>query len=273
MKKLLLGLALGASTVVPSTTFAQDAEDPNTGALTFTGAVDFTHAYYFRGYLQENDGLIVQPSLTVSGALADNVTIYGGMWNSLHSEQTGGDEGIWYEADFFAGADIVLGPVVLGVNYTLYVYPDGGFEDIHELQGKLTFDDSTLSEDPAIVFKPYVLVAYELADDNGTEDTYLEVGANPSFGLGDTGLSITVPIALGMSLDDYYFDDDGDDELLGFATVGLATSIPLPVPSKYGAWNLNASIKYLYLIADGLEAANEDDEHEFIGTLGISFAY
>lgn len=270
MKKSLLSLAIAAAVVAPTVSLAQDAapEAPavNNGALSFSGAVDFTHAYYFRGYLQENDGLIVQPSVSVSAQLADNVSMYAGMWNSFHTKQTAGDD-MWYEADFFTGVDIDLAPITLGLNYTLYTYPNGAFDAIHEVQAKVTFDDSTLSEDPKLVFSPYILVAYELADGNGSEDTYMEIGAAPSFDLGDTGLALSVPMAVGTSLDDYYQD------FLGYATIGVATSVPLPMPAKYGEWNLNASLKYLYLFDDALQAANEGDSNEFVATVGVSFSY
>ncbi len=276
MYRAMAGLVLGAALLTPAATWADEAEAPavNTGALSFSGVVDFTNAYYFRGYLQENDGLIVQPAFTASAALADNISIYGGIWNSLHSEQTGGDD-IWYEADLYAGIDFDLAPFTVGLNYTLYTYPNGAFDAIHEASIKLAFDDATLySEGNApVVFNPYLLLAYELGDGNGSEDTYLEAGVAPSFPLGDSGLEISVPISLGMSVDDYYVDADGSNEFLGYGTIGLATSIPLPMPAKYGEWNLNASIKYLYLFADGLEAANEGDANELIGTVGVSFAY
>ena len=68
-------LALTASTF----TFAQTTapaeaapEDPNTGALTVSGGVDWTTAYFFRGYNQEDTGLIVQPYLTLTSALVSN---------------------------------------------------------------------------------------------------------------------------------------------------------------------------------------------------------
>src|SRR5688572_22874536 len=40
--------------------------DPNTGGLTLTGGVDWTTAYFFRGYNQEDTGLIFQPWVTIT---------------------------------------------------------------------------------------------------------------------------------------------------------------------------------------------------------------
>ena len=44
----------------------QDAEDPNTGALSLTFDNSFTTAYMFKGIMNERDGLIWQPSLELS---------------------------------------------------------------------------------------------------------------------------------------------------------------------------------------------------------------
>ena len=80
-------------------------------------------------------------------------------------------------------------------------------------------------------------------------------------------------MTLGFGIDDYYFDDEGDDELLGYGSIGLGASMPLPMPARYGDWTLNASVTWLQMFADGLEAVNNGDDNEIIGKIGVSFAY
>jgi hypothetical protein len=75
-----------------------------------------------------------------------------------------------------------------------------------------------------------------------------------------------------MSIEDYYFDDEGDEEFLGYGSIGLAASVPLS-DGAYGAWSLNASVTWLQLFAEGLETVNHDDDYEIIGKVGVSFAY
>src|SRR5215218_10532399 len=62
--------------------------DPNTGGLTLTGGVDYVTSYFFRGYNQEDTGLIFQPYVTITATLVsnDNFTLNGyvGTWNSFH---------------------------------------------------------------------------------------------------------------------------------------------------------------------------------------------
>ena len=86
---------------------AQDPADPNPGAITISGAVDFTNAYLFRGIRQEDEGMIMWPYLDVGINLYNgegSLKSFGvnfGTWNSLHG---GGDSGtnnsrnakLWY---------------------------------------------------------------------------------------------------------------------------------------------------------------------------------
>ena len=294
MKGLLRGFALGALLLSPVVTFAQDEpatapaveEEPavNSGKISLTGGVDLTTAYFFRGYNQEDQGLIVQPYFNIYFKLSDSetnpVTGYIGTWNSMHEEKTGADDGTfgtWYESDLYGGIDVGLGGgFTLGGIYTLYTYPNGAFDSIEEVGFKLSYDD-TDKTGLSFALKPYVGIYFETDDANGSEDTYLEIGIAPTVYTfneeSDMPIALSVPVALGMSIDDYYFDDGGDDEFLGYVSVGLAASVPLKVPSSYGAWSLTGSVTWLQLLADGLETANNDDSTEIIGKVGIGFAY
>lgn len=257
--------------------------DPNTGALALTGGVDYTTAYFFRGYNQEDTGLILQPWATVTASLVsnDNLTLnaYVGIWNSFHERKTlSGDTGpsAWYESDLYGGIDLVLGKFTVGTVYTFYTYPNGAFETIQEIGFKVAFDDTDTMKNAGLSFalKPYAAIYFETDDGNGSEDTYAEVGVAPSFALGESGVSLGVPISFGFSVDDFYLDDDGGNEPLGFASIGLFASVPLPVPERYGAWTLTGGVQYLYLFADSAQAVNDGGEDdEILGKVGISFAY
>jgi hypothetical protein len=281
-----LVLTLAAALAGPSVSFAaDDADKPNHGALTFSGGLDWTNAYFFRGYNQEDGGLIVQPYFEINTTVhkRDNLAINAvvGMWNSVHSQQTFSDDGnsAWYESDIYGRVDFTLpkGWVLSGI-YTLYTYPNGAFNSIQELGVKAGWDDSPYTEKQiGFALKPYAALFFEIDDGNGTEDTYLELGLNPtvySFNLrADTPVSITVPLVLGLSLDDFYVDNDGDNELFGYGSIGVAAQMPLPIPSNYGSWSLTGSLTYLQLFADSTEIVNNDESNYFIGKLGVSFTY
>lgn len=288
MKKFLWSLAACAALALPTQLFAQDAavasaepEDPNTGALTLSGGIDYTTAYFFRGYNQEDTGLIVQPYVTVTANLVTNdqftLNAYVGTWNSLHEHKTGstGSNGAWYENDVYGGLDLVFGKFTVGAVYTFYTYPNGAFDTIQELGFKVAYDDTEVMRNVGVNFalKPYVGVYIETQDGNGTEDIYGEIGLAPSFAVGN-GITLTVPLVLGLSIDDYYVDDDGDNELLGYGSIGAFASLPLGEAGRYGAWTLTGGVQYIYLFADSAEAANDGGENdELLGKVGVSFTY
>ncbi|HEX8339470.1 MAG TPA: TorF family putative porin, partial [Tepidisphaeraceae bacterium] len=277
-------MALAAALAAP--TFAM-AEKPNTGGLTFTGSVDVASNYYFRGYLQENEGLILQPAFSIATkpmAFDDfSVGLTLSTWNSFHSENTlsdGDGAGAWYENDIYGQVPITVGKFIFTPIYTLYQYPNGAFETIQEVGATLSFDDTGAytglgSWAEGLALKPYIAAYYEIDDAGGEENGYWEVGIAPgyTFDLGQFSLPLTFPIMLAGGWDDFYTDSDGDNETLGYLQVGVTTSIPLPIPEEYGVWSVNAGGYYQYLIADSAEAANNDSNDVFWGKIGISFVY
>jgi hypothetical protein len=275
-----LGMALIPSTAAFAQDDAAEPDDPNTGAMRVTGGIDITTAYFFRGYLQEDQGIILQPFANLYFDLSPSVSAYVGTWNSLHEEQTGapgGTTGNWYESDFYTGVDIAFGEgFTLGALYTAYTYPSGIFDTVEEIGVKLAWDDTDRTG-LDIALKPYAAIYFETDDDNGSEDTYLELGVAPTVYTfnedSDAPIAVAVPVAVGFGIEDYYFDDTGDDELLGYGSIGIAASMPLPMPAKFGDWSLNGSVTWLQLFAEGLEAINNGDDNEIIAKIGVSFAY
>ena len=78
--------------------WAQDtaaASDPNPGALTITGNIDFLNQYMFRGIRQNSTGMAIWPSFDLGVAAYSgegglkSVGINFGTWNSLHTGDTG----------------------------------------------------------------------------------------------------------------------------------------------------------------------------------------
>lgn len=292
--KLVSKLALAVALAAPACVFAADTTTaapvdtkPNTGALTFSGGVDWASAYYFRGYLQENSGFIVQPYFGVTTRLVDaddvKVDLSVSTWNSLHSEHTGSDSSgpdIWYENDIYVSLPVTFGKFTITPSYYLYQYPNGAFESIQEGLLTVAYDDSDLwknvsSSLDGFKVAPYATVAYELSDGNGSEDGYFEVGITPSYNLkaGEYNIPLTFPIALGMSYKDYYLKDNGDNDFLGYISAGVQTSIPLPIPSKYGSWAVTGGAYYMNLFSDSLEIANNDASNVFWGKVGLQFSY
>ena len=74
----------------------------------------------------------------------------------------------------------------------------------------------------------------------GEKGQYLELGARPTFG---QGVTLAVPVKVGLSLGDYYEGLRGD-ERFGFFSVGGIATVPL---SSGGRWNLHGGAEYIRL--------------------------
>jgi hypothetical protein len=243
----------------------------NDGNVSLGAGVDFVNEYYFRGIIQENQGFIAQPFLE-GGFTFGNASITAGTWSSLHSDHGIPDGGsspqIWYESDFYAGVGFGADMWEAGATYTAYTSPNGSFGTVHELAFSLGISDP-------VGLSPSVTVAIELdgqADGGTNEGTYLELGVEPAIPLPDDApIGLSVPVAVGLSLSDYY-EVNGESDSYGFFSVGIMASIPLSgVPAEYGSWEIAGGVQFL-MFGDALEAINGDDFRP-IGVFGLSLGY
>ena len=278
------------------------ATGPNTGAVSFSMGVDFTTAYFFRGILQQDQGLIYQPYADATFQLSDALSVYLGTWNSIHDETGDGVDGQWYESDFFIGAGYAISECLsLDVSYIWLNAPANngaaglglGIAGVNydewsqEVNIALAYDDSALWGDSFDGLQPYVLVGIETSgssDEGGDgfgsdKGTYYEIGIAPSFTVVDSATSpitLTIPVTLGLG-DNYFeaLDDNGNtyDETFGFLDIGLDFGMPLSfVPAQFGSWEAAAGVHFLFL-GDSNEDYNDGDDFEIIGTFGISMSY
>lgn len=287
-----LALSGAMMTLLSGVAFAQDADDPNPGALTFTGAMDFSNAYFFRGIRQETDGLVMWPAADLGIAAYSgegglkSVGVNLGVWNSLHTGPSGSDGvgKLWYEGDFYATLGLGFGGgVSLATTYTAYTSPNGVFSTVKEIMFKLAVDDSGALGKGAL--KPYVAIAKELsaeADgltngqaDGGTEaGTYMELGVAP--GWASDAVSLAFPIKVGLSLSDYY-EVAGSSDTFGYFSVAGTVTVPIKTASpNYGSWNVHAGVefqKYGGTLADLNRAFGLDEDSQVIVSGGIGFSY
>jgi hypothetical protein len=268
---LMAGLSLG----VAGTASAQD--DPNPGALTFTGAFDVPSVYVFRGIVQESDPkLTIFPSgdlgiAAVSGdGAVKSVGVNFGSWHSLQTGSSGidGPTGrLHYEEDFYATLGLSFaGGVSVGTTFTAYTSPNSMFNTVKEVSLKVA---------KTHLLAPYGLVAFELSGaadgiDDGT-GTYLELGVGPTFPIGSSKLTLTVPVKLGLSLKDYYQGSDGDQKF-GFLDIGGLVTVPLGAADKFGSWNLHGGADVL-VFGDTTKAFNNGDSSKIVGLVGVGVTY
>ena len=211
--------AVSVIVVISAPAFAQEAaKDPNPGAMTVTGSLDFLNQYMFRGIRQNSSGIAVWPAIDLGLAAFSgegglkSVGINFGTWNSLHTGDTGqdGPSGkLWYESDFYAALGFGFGGgTSFTTTYTAYTSPNNGFTTVKEIMFKLAVDDSSKLGKGAV--KPYIAIAQEFdtdvargqADGGENAGTYLELGIAPGYAAPKAGIAF--PIKVGMSLSDYY---------------------------------------------------------------------
>lgn len=265
-------LLLAASLLMTGAAAAQDA--PNSGAISVGAGIDFGTDYFFRGIVQETEGFIAQPYLEAGMSLHDgaaaSVSLTAGTWSSLHSADYagfGGAPGIFYETDFYAGLGFGFAEGWgADVTYTAYMSPRGSFGTVKELAIGVSHDD---------MLAPYATFAFELAGNAAGENegTYLELGIEPALPLDDAPVGVSFPVAVGLSLSDYY-DPGGVNETFGFFNVGAMVGIPISgIPAEYGSWEFAAGVN-LTFFGDALQAINGmDDGFTPIGVFGLSLGY
>jgi hypothetical protein len=288
--------AAGLVLVSSAPAFAQEAKDPNPGALTLTGSVDFLNQYMFRGIRQNGTGMVTWPAMDLGisaysgeGGLK-SAGINFGTWNSLHSGDTGADSDdsglgcacgkLWYESDFYASLGLGFGGgTSLTTTYTAYTSPNNGFTTVKEIMFKFALDDSGKLGKGAV--KPYIAIAQEFGSEPGTGQadggenagTYLEIGFAPGYAASKA--SIAFPIKVGLSLSDYYelsTPTGFEDNKYGFFSIAGIVTVPLGGTSSFGAWNIHGGVEYQNL-GTTTKALNGDESNQVIGSFGIGFSY
>jgi hypothetical protein len=292
VRKYALALAAAACmTVILASTpaSAQDSPsaDPNPGALTITGSIDFVNQYMFRGIRQNSTGFVTWPAFDLGLAAYSgdgglkSVSINFGTWNSLNSGDTGADGPsgkLWYESDFYASVGFGFGGgSSFSTTYTAYNSPNSGFTTVKEILFKYALDDSAYLGKASI--KPYLAIGQEFdtepgvgqADGGLNAGTYMEIGFAPGYAASKA--SIAFPIKVGLSLNDYYEHPlTGEDSKFGYFSIAGIVTVPLGGTTSFGSWNLHGGVEYQAL-GDTTKFYNGDEGNQVIGSFGIGFSY
>jgi len=260
---------------------------PNTGRFSFSGGVDFTTAYFFRGILQERRGFIAQPyaemliNLHKDEGPFSGLSLLGGFWNSIHSEATNHQAqelNVLYEQDWYGGLQLNLfdNKVTSRAFYIAYTSPSDAFKTVQEVDLSAALDDSEWLG--ALALKPSILFGFETENSAmGPErGQYMEIGVNPGFPIVDSEtlpVTLNFPLKAGFSLDDYYEVSDSNEDFFGYGSAGVKLSFPLAfIPEDYGAWSASGGVQVLFF-GNNTRKLNNEDEVWTVGTWGISMAY
>lgn len=276
----LIVAAIAAGMTVTATAHDEEQiEETHGSRVSFDAGLDITSEYFFRGYLQEDQGFISQPWAEASFNLRDSddwsLDATLGIWNSFHSEHTasnGTGQESWYEADWYGALTACFDSFEVGAAYSIYTYPNNtAFDSVHEVALFAGFDlpDDGIGQ---WLGDLSLLLAIEVDNSNVSTDeaTYFEIGFGPSFDILDGDATLSIPVTLGFSLDDYYVSG-GEDDDFGWAAIGAVIDYPL-CSGDYGDWTLTGGIDVL-LLGDAAEASNNGDDSAVVGFIGISMSY
>ncbi|HWE00921.1 MAG TPA: hypothetical protein VG326_00825 [Tepidisphaeraceae bacterium] len=246
-----------------------------------------------RGLVVQDKGLVWQPIVGLVFPLGDfgplkNVAFVGGIWNSVDTYEASANPstGPWDEMDTFASfSGTVAGAVSLNLTYGEWNSPEHAFVVEHNLDLKISYDDSKMWGSTGFALNPYVDCWWAISGSStvilgrhgGTG--YFEPGISPTFSIKavpDYPLTITVPMYFSIG-DAGYWDATRTytSSIFGLASISVNLSVPLSfIPTRYGHWHADAGVTYDYLINDSLlhagELASGNNNHNVvIGSLGF----
>jgi uncharacterized protein (TIGR02001 family) len=231
---------------------AQAPTESESKPFTISAGLDGPSDYYWRGMIQnfnglDREGFVAQPFVDLGIAFSDAVSLNVGVWTSLHSGEA---TGTFYEADYYASLGFSAGRWAPAVTYTAYTSPNDSFSTVHEVALSVSFDDS----DSALPLSPSALVGF-FSDDAGT---YFEAGIEPAIPTGGP-LSLSIPIGIGLSLDDFYGDT------FGFFKAGVGLGVDLG-----SGWEVHGGLDLLFL---GESIRWDDGEVKPVPYVGFSYSY
>lgn len=283
-----------ASVARPFSRPADPEPDPEPKELTSLGSrftVElggaYVSQYFFRGIIQEDQGFIFQPYVDVTfNVLRDgdfSLDLNGGLWSSFHGNTDTAEEAAglpnYYELDLYAGLTATVGRFSVGTTFVAYTSPSGAFDTVEEIDVILGYNDSEAPLLGPVTLSPTVTFAFEVgadAADGSGPGGYVELGLSPGYTFGEgwlaSGVTLSAPLTLGLSLYDYYEFDTGDDEAFGFFDAGLEASYLLPLDPSFGNVTLSAGVHFL-ILGDALEAVNDGDGFEVVFSGGFSIAF
>ncbi len=208
------------------------------------------------------------PYAEVAIALDHDISFSVGFWGDINDNANSPLGGNVQEIDVYAGVSKDFDGFSVGVVYQEWFF-SGQTEKILDIN--IGLDDSGWWGDEGFSLSPSITVHNRV--DNGlglSNGTILVLGAEYPLDLGDSPLSVSLPVAVGFSFDEGYFVDGGDDGF-GYVSIGASASLPLDsIPADYGAWALNAGVNVFFTEEDVYQ--NPDDTIVAIN-LGISLAF
>ena len=250
-----------------------------------------------RGLVVQDKGVVWQPIVGLVIPIGDigpikGLTFVGGIWNSVDSYEASANPqtGPWDEMDTFASfSGGIGGGVSLNLTYGEWNSPPHAFTVEHNIDLKISYDDSKMWGNSGLSLNPYVDLWWAVSGSStvilgrhgGTG--YIEPGIVPTYtvkGIPDYPLTFTVPMYFSFGPSTYWdaHSTYGHSDF-GLTSISANVSMPLSfIPARYGHWHADAGVTYDYLIntallkSGGLACGNTD-RNVVVGSLGFGIAF
>ena len=249
-----------------------------------------------RGLNVENQGVIFQPLLLVfwtlynnPDAFINNVTLTTGVWNSIHTRQSGAEPSHWNEIDPIGGLTVKFAKgFALDVFWSAFQSQTDSYETSNNLSVKLSYSDSCFGR---FSINPYVEYWHEISDKatvvfnpaTSDESYYFSIGITPTYKFESIPLTVSLPTFINICGEDFYQRFDGTPGGSGLAVFSTQFKVSTPlsfIPKSYGSWTAYASVQYYHLSNDGVldgnqvlgaDADREENLVQFHGGISIFF--
>jgi hypothetical protein len=206
-----------------------------------------------------SDQSTLNTNLTISAAVADNLSVYINLWGDINDNAGDTLGGNIQEIDFNAGATYTMDEWSFTLAHGFWIYASDTEKILDFVvafaDGRMITQSDDWSLNPSVIF-------HYRYDGNGGQDTGLAVvpGIRPSFTFNKESkypIDLAVPVNIGLFTDDFQGGDSG----LAF----------INDTGKYGTWTASAGATY-WNTSD--EAIPGNPEENFISTfLSIGLAF
>ena len=249
-------------------------------------SVEYTTGHYFFGTPLENQGKIIQPTLTLGVTLPDDlfglswlgVDLYAGTFNSLHFDNPSNDlaldqkEAWWFEGDYYFGTALHFPRgFTLDVSYWSVNGPANDLDIVDEFDMILAYDDGPAWSEAGlagVALAPFVGLVVEIDGGNdglgaqGRTGKLFLFGLEPRIVVYDGGrysLTLSAPMELGIDVSSYHESITGVEDMFSYFQLGAVLSASLPfIPKTYGAWQASFG-GYVIVLGDATQEIGRTD--------------
>ncbi|HSI85666.1 MAG TPA: hypothetical protein VK970_17925 [Candidatus Methylacidiphilales bacterium] len=230
-----------------------------------------------RGLNIENQGVVFQPMLILGydvyrcedpNAFINNVNLYGGNWNSVHTHASGNatNVGNWNETDPFVGvATTFAKDFKFDVTGTFFISGDNAFDTSTNVNFKLSYADKFLPY--GITLNPAIEAFVETTGKStfvfdsasSKQSFYFVLSIDPTYQFKTIPLTVEMPTFINICDEDFYQKADGSGGGAGVALVSTSIRLSTPLtfmPECAGKWTAYVSGQYYHLFNEGALEGN-----------------